>query len=480
MLFNSYEFLFHFLPWVALGFFAIGRVSQSAAAGWLGAASLFFYGWWSPASLPLLVGSIVANYGFGLALARPAAAHRQRWLLSIAVAANLGLLGFFKYADFFLSNVNAALALGGAQRVALLDIALPIGISFYTFTQIAFLVDCHRQRVRETSFVHYLLFVSYFPHLIAGPVLHHAQMMPQFTDRRTYRPSLRHIATGITLFAIGLAKKLFIADPNGVHADQFFDHPGAPGFVAASAGTLAYALQIYFDFSGYSDMALGLSRLFSIRLPINFDSPYRATSVIDFWRRWHISLSTFLRDYLYVPLGGNRHGASRRHLNLFVTMLLGGLWHGASWTFVGWGALHGAYLLVNHAWRQSRWAPRFRGRLGTGLGWALTFVAVSLAWVLFRATSLGDAASIYRGLAGANGWQPQPVSGEAWQWIALGAAVALLPFNSMHIAGIVERGFGTWRPAFVAAAGAAGGTLLALALLKISSTAKPQFIYFQF
>ncbi|MEO5738145.1 MAG: MBOAT family O-acyltransferase, partial [Variovorax sp.] len=294
----------------------------------------------------------------------------------------------------------------GATPLSMLHIALPIGISFYTFTQIAFLVDCWQGKVHERSFVHYALFVTYFPHLIAGPVLHHAQMMPQFANPSTYRVDANKVALGLAIFTFGLAKKLLIADKMGQYADLMFTgvHNGTlPSLYTAWFGVLAYTLQIYFDFSGYSDMAVGLSLCLGVRLPLNFNSPYKSTNIIEFWRRWHISLSTFLRDYLYVPLGGNRKGAARRYINLFLTMLLGGLWHGAAWTFVIWGALHGAFLIINNLWNAKVRRNATPGRLARVAGWALTFLCVMVAWVVFRAESVNAALEIYKGMLGFHG-----------------------------------------------------------------------------
>lgn len=408
MLFNSYAFIFFYFPLVLIGFFLIGRSNARAAAGFLALASLFFYGWWSVKALPLLLGSICFNYWVGLQLApragRSDATRKHR--LIVALAVNLTVLAVFKYADFFLANVNAGLEAAGRSAVPLLHVALPIGISFYTFTQIAFLVDCWQGKVQERQFVPYVLFVTFFPHLIAGPVLHHKQMMPQFADPATYRMDLDKLAMGIAIFTFGLAKKMLIADRLGQYADMVFNgvHAGvSPSLYTAWFGVLAYTLQIYFDFSGYSDMAVGLALCLGVQLPINFRSPYKSTSMIEFWRRWHISLSTFLRDYLYVPLGGNRRGPARRYLNLFVTMLLGGLWHGAAWTFVIWGALHGAFLMVNHVWsaRIRRDRP---ARAWTRVpAWALTFLCVMIAWVVFRADSVGVAVEIYKGMLGLHG-----------------------------------------------------------------------------
>lgn len=408
MLFNSYAFIFCYFPIVLFGFFLIGKRNARAAAGFLALASLFFYGWWSINAVPLLVGSICFNYWAGLRLTNGPGrteSGRKRMLV-FALVANLGVLATFKYANFFVSNVNEGLAAAGFAPMPLLHIALPIGISFYTFTQIAFLVDCWQDKVHERSFVHYVLFVTYFPHLIAGPVLHHAQMMPQFANPATYRVDLNKVALGLAIFVFGLAKKLLIGDKVGEYADLMFTgvHNGAvPTLYTAWLGVLAYTLQIYFDFSGYSDMAVGLSLCLGVELPLNFNSPYKSTSLIEFWRRWHISLSTFLRDYLYVPLGGNRKGPARRYLNLFITMLLGGLWHGAAWTFVIWGALHGGFLAVNHLWNAKVRRNAKPGRPARVLGWFLTFIFVMIAWVVFRAESMHAAIEIYKGMLGMHG-----------------------------------------------------------------------------
>jgi D-alanyl-lipoteichoic acid acyltransferase DltB (MBOAT superfamily) len=402
MLFNSYEFIFAFLPIVCIVYFATARSSQSAAALWLAAASVFFYGWWNPKFVALLLASVCFNYGAGRVISR-AGNGRARMALTLSIVVNLGVLGVFKYANFFVSTLNNA----GAQ-FSLLDIILPAGISFFTFTQIAFLVDSYRGIAKEYNFIHYLLFVTWFPHLIAGPVLHHKQMMPQFRHAATYRINIEHVAVGLSIFILGLSKKVLIADNLAEYATPVFKAAGDGNTLMlfeAWVGALAYSLQLYFDFSGYSDMAVGLSLLFNVRLPLNFDSPYKAVNIIDFWRRWHMTLSAFLRDYLYVPLGGNRKGPARKYVNLMATMLLGGLWHGAGWTFVLWGGLHGLYLMINHGWLG------LKARLGLGDGGyfarlfagALTFLAVVVAWVFFRADSLTTAQSILAGMAGMNG-----------------------------------------------------------------------------
>jgi alginate O-acetyltransferase complex protein AlgI len=411
MLFNSYPFLLGFFPAVLLIFFLPGRGRQALAAVWLALASLFFYGYWSLSALPLLLISICANYGFGLWVnpalgADPAADQRRRKRrLTLAVVLNLAVLGYFKYANFFIDAMNGALHVVSGAQLQLLNVVLPIGISFFTFTQIAFLVDCYEGKVRERNFAHYVLFVSYFPHLISGPVLHHSQMMPQFRLPQTYTPAVSNMVTGLLSVTAGLAKKTLLADEFSQYASPIFEAAGAGhdiGRVAAWTGALAYTLQIYFDFSGYSDMAVGLSRMLGISLPLNFDAPYKSVSIIEFWRRWHMSLSQFLRDYLYVRLGGNRYGTVRRYINLMLTMLLGGLWHGASWTFVAWGGLHGTYLLVNHAWRSATKSMPTPGAalalVGRLAGLLVTFLAVVIGWVFFRATTFAGAQRMLIGM----------------------------------------------------------------------------------
>ena len=407
MLFNSVAFIFGFFPITVIAFFWIARSSELLAAAWLMVASLFFYGWWNPVYVLLLGASIAFNYGCGYALARLVQnrgdARRAWWLLVIAVLANLSLLGYFKYANFFL-RIADEISRSGTSVV---HVVLPLGISFFTFTQIAFLVDVYRGYAREYNPVHYALFVTYFPHLIAGPVLHHKEMMPQFQEPETYRLDWNDVAVGLTIFFLGLFKKSVIADGVAPYASPLFAAPGQPDLLAAWGGALAYTFQLYFDFSGYSDMAIGLSRVLGVKLPLNFDSPYKAVNIIEFWRRWHMTLSRFLRDYLYFPLGGNRKGRARRYANLMTTMILGGLWHGAGWTFIAWGALHGAYLVANHGWRairaglgqnleRSTWLGRNCARL-------VTFVAVVVGWVFFRAASFHDAVQILSGMVGVNG-----------------------------------------------------------------------------
>ncbi|MBZ0095346.1 MAG: MBOAT family protein [Sulfuricella sp.] len=421
MLFNSYVFIFAFFPIVFYLFFRIGKYSHALASLWLAAASLFFYGWWDIRSVSLLLGSVVYNYAPGYLIGHRVTRTlvcQSKMLLGGAIGVNLILLGYFKYANFFADNLNHF----AGTSLPIGQVILPLGISFFTFTQIAFLVDTYQGKVKEFNFVHYLLFVTYFPHLIAGPVLHHKEMMPQFAKRNVCHINWDNVAVGLSIFVLGLAKKVLIADSLAEFATPIFSAVaagGQPMLFEAWIGALAYTLQLYFDFSAYSDMAIGLSLMFNVRLPMNFNSPYKATSIIDFWRRWHITLSRFLRDYLYIPLGGSRHGKTRRYLNLMATMLLGGLWHGAGWTFVIWGGLHGFYLMLNHVWRGIKekmgWGDGGRlAKLGAG---ALTFLAVVVGWVFFRADSFTSAMTMLHGMAGMNGVSlPTSLDGEIGQY----------------------------------------------------------------
>ncbi|MBI4192429.1 MAG: MBOAT family protein [Betaproteobacteria bacterium] len=518
MLFNSYVFIFAFLPVTLAGFFLLGRHQPLLAAAWLTAASLFFYGWWNPVYVWLLALSIVFNYACGIRISRAGmrgdGETRKRTLI-FAVTVNLIVLAYYKYSNFFLTSINHVTGAG----LSFGEIVLPLGISFFTFTQIAFLADAYYGKVREYNFVHYGLFVTYFPHLIAGPVLHHAEMMPQFQQPVTYRFSFENAAVGITIFVIGLFKKVMLADNVGAYAKPVFDSAAAGITLTALeawCGALAYTFQLYFDFSGYSDMAIGLSRLFGVVLPLNFHSPYKAVNIIDFWRRWHMTLSRFLRDYLYIPLGGRRKGATRRYLNVMITMALGGLWHGAGWTFVLWGTLHGLYLVINYGWRALRTRLghdlRRATRWGRACACLVTFVAVVIGWVLFRAADITAATAMLKAMAGMNGlvlpdfWLPK--------WGALGEWLAAhgVRFGDTHDlvgGGVVnwiwilllvvwfapntQQLLAAWRPALALFAESYRGRLAwrptplyalltaALALLAIFNLHKQsEFLYFQF
>ncbi len=395
MLFSSYPFIFVFLPVVLFGYFVAGRVNALAPVIWLALASLVFYAFSNWPFVALLLASIAFNYLIGwLLISRNLRAGARSAVLAAGVSGDLLALGVFKYAGFLVANFNAVFSTTFA-----VNILLPVGISFYTFTQIAFLVDAYRGKVARYALPHYALFVTYFPHLIAGPILHHRDMIPQFEAADSKRPNPRLILYGLIIFGVGLFKKTVLADGIQPLVALAF-HQASPSFDQAWIGALAYTFQLYFDFSGYSDMAIGISLMFGIFLPLNFNSPYKANNIIDFWRRWHMTLSRFLRDYLYIPLGGNRHGRLQRYVNLMITMLLGGLWHGAAWTFVIWGALHGVYLCINHAWANfGPPIPQALQRPAGVVAFLLTFLAVVVAWVFFRADSLASALSVLSRMA---------------------------------------------------------------------------------
>ena len=383
MLFNSYPFIFLFLPVALAGYFLSSRLGHLAPVIWLALASLVFYSVSNWQFVGLLIASIAFNYLIGwLLISRQLRAAPRFAVLTAGVAGDLAVLGYFKYAGFLAANLDAMFSTGFA-----LNVLLPVGISFYTFTQIAFLVDAYRGNVARYALPHYALFVTYFPHLIAGPILHHRDMIPQFERAESKRPDPHLILCGLIIFGIGLFKKTCLADGIQPLVSLAFG-PNTPTFDQAWLGALAYTFQLYFDFSGYSDMAIGISLMFGIFLPLNFNSPYKAQNIIDFWRRWHMTLSQFLRDYLYIPLGGNRRGRILRYVNLLITMVLGGLWHGAAWTFVIWGALHGAYLCVNHAWNRfgPDIAPRF-APLANIAAFILTFLCVVIAGCSFVPTA---------------------------------------------------------------------------------------------
>ena len=401
MLFNSFPFIFAFLPITLLGYELLRRYGPPRSTHvWLIGASCVFYAYWNAAFLGLLFASIVVNFVVGRRLQRLAAGGApSRTLLSVGLVWNLALLGYFKYANFFIDNLDAIFG----TRIELAHVILPLGISFFTFQKIAFLVDSYKNEVERHEFVDFCLFVMFFPQLIAGPIVHFGEVIPQFA-RTSTPPAENRYTVGITLFAVGLAKKVLIADTLAVQASAMFDGAAAghvPTLSDAWLGGLCYTLQIYFDFSGYSDMAIGLGWMFGIRLPINFTSPYKAQSIAEYWQRWHITLSRFLRDYVYIPLGGNRCSPARQRANLFATMLLGGIWHGAGWTYVLWGSMHGAMLVVHRIWEQSVFGKRHA--LHPVLARGATFVAVLVAFVAFRAADLTTMVHVYRGLFGFNG-----------------------------------------------------------------------------
>ena len=405
MIFSSYSFVLAFLPLVLAGVAVLQPLGRRVLLVFLILASLVFYGWWNWHYLWVPLASIAFNYAAGhlIVTARDGGrARRAAWIAGLGVAGNLAFLAVFKYGLFAVSNANWAF---GAS-MGWWQIALPLGISFFTFQQIAYLIDLKRGDVESHDLVGYMLFVTFFPQLIAGPIVHHREMMPQFESGRAGRLDADLAARGLAIFVLGLAKKVLIADHVSGYVGPVFDAAEAGVAVPlleAWAGALSYSFQIYFDFSAYCDMAIGLGLMFGVRLPINFFSPYKATGPIEFWRRWHITLSRFLRDYLYFPLGGNRKGPARRYANLMIVMVLGGLWHGAGWTFVLWGLLHGGALALNHLWRS------LRGVEAPARGWMrppsvlACFLFVTVAWVFFRAGSMEGAVAMLTGMVGGHG-----------------------------------------------------------------------------
>jgi D-alanyl-lipoteichoic acid acyltransferase DltB (MBOAT superfamily) len=398
MLFNSPIFIYIFLPIAVFVYYLLNK-NKLVTAGrvWLVAASFFFYGYWAIEYLILIVASILANYYVGKKLSQLNAGKGvsiigAKGVLIIGIIANLSLLAYYKYYDFFVSNVNDVFELD----LVLLHTALPLAISFFTFQQIAYLVDSYRNETHEYNFLNYCLFVTFFPQLIAGPIVHHREMMPQFNSYRSTILHYKNIATGLFVFCIGLFKKVVIADQFAKWANAGFDSSVELDAIDSWATSLSYTFQLYYDFSGYTDMAIGAALLFNIRLPFNFNSPYRAVNIQDFWRRWHITLSRWLRDYVYIPLGGSRNGDNRTYLNLFTTFLIGGLWHGANWTFIIWGALHGVALIAHRCW------SNFGLRMPLIIGWLTTFVFINCTWVIFRSDTPRDAVKILKGMFGFN------------------------------------------------------------------------------
>lgn len=486
MLFNSYEFIFLFLPITFFIYFYLNYKRLTIASkGFLVFSSLFFYSWWNITYLPLILSSILFNFIIGTLLNQQEHPRlRKKTLLAFGVTANLLLLGYFKYSDFFIENINTMFS----TEIALLHLALPLAISFFTFQQIAYLVDSFRGETEEYDFLNYTVFVTFFPQLIAGPIVHHKEMMPQFVLNRNKLINYKHISMGIFIFSLGLFKKVIIADQFAVWATAGFDYSRTLNFFEAWITSLSYTFQLYFDFSGYTDMALGAALIFNIKLPFNFNSPYKATNIQDFWRRWHITLSRFLRDYIYIPLGGNRKGKAHTYSNLLITFLLGGIWHGAGWTFVFWGFLHGMALIIHRVWSILNFS------LHRWIAWLITFNFINLTWVFFRAKEWDDAIKVISGMFGLNGIElPSGLSnifgflsiygfefGGAWLgeinakywtfiWIALGFIVTLFLKNSTERLQYFKLNYQTFLLSVAAF------TVAILSMNKVS-----EFLYFNF
>lgn len=396
MLFNSYEFIFAFLPIVFSIYFILNKRNlKTCSKWWLFSSSLFFYSWWNIIYFPLILASIIINYYLGTNLNNSlnTSSSQRKAILVLGLVFNLSLLGYFKYMDFFILSLNFSFG----TEFDLLYLALPLGISFFTFQQIMFLVDASNGETRNYNFLSYAVFVTFFPQLIAGPIVHHKEMMSQFENPKSAQINFQNIGQGLFIFSIGLFKKTTVAD--------FFSGWSTPGFDLASkltflegwATSFSYTFQIYFDFSGYVDMAIGAALLFNIRLPINFNSPYSALNIQDFWRRWHMTLTRFLRDYVYIPLGGNRHSEFRNYGNLMATFLIGGLWHGGAMTFLAWGFLHGVAMITHRIW------SALNIKIHALLAWLMTFLFVNTTWVLFRAETWADAIKVLRAMWGWEG-----------------------------------------------------------------------------
>ena len=448
MLFNSYIFIFAFLPFTFFIYFYLNSLKLTVAAkAFLVFASLFFYGWWEITYVPIMLSSMLFNYVLGISLSKYTQDTKinKKILLSFGIVVNVVLLGYFKYADFLIANVNRLLD----THIGLLHLTLPLAISFFTFQQIAYLVDSYRGKTKEYDFLNYANFVTFFPQLIAGPIVHHSEMMPQFAKTANKVIRYPNIAMGLFIFSIGLFKKVIIADTFSVWATAGFDHAPQLHMVEAWVTSLSYTFQLYFDFSGYTDMAIGLARMFGILLPMNFFSPYKATSIIDFWRRWHITLSRFLKECLYIPLGGSRVGSARKYSNLVITMSLAGLWHGAGWTFVLWGTLHGLLLAVNHWFRHHVALLTFLNRMPPYLlrvtieysKRTITFILIIFLWVIFRADSLSAAWTILSSMVSfsdTTSYLSLVSDVSAWKHIAVLMFITWFIPNTHEIMGIAE------------------------------------------
>ncbi|WP_209331902.1 MBOAT family O-acyltransferase [Lunatimonas salinarum] len=461
MLFNSFGFIFLFLPFTLAFYFLLARFFGSIAAKWwLLATSLFFYGWWNPLYLALIVGSMAVNFALGKALMRT---YRKKALLVTGIVANLGVLFYYKYVNFFLETVNAL----SSNDWPLLQVVLPLGISFFTFQQIAYLVDSYRGLTAEYNPVSYGVFVSFFPQLVAGPIVHHQEMMPQFHSSTNFKIDGFNLSKGLFIFLMGLAKKIVIADTFGIITNTGYAHAALLSTAEAWITSLAYSIQLYFDFSGYSDMAIGLALMFNVRLPINFDSPYKSKSIKEFWRRWHITLGRFLRDYVYIPLGGSKQGMPKTLANLFLTFLLGGIWHGAGWTFVIWGMLHG-FALVFYQLLQ-----RFRFRIQHAFAIIFTFLFVNFTWVFFRAADLSEALSLLERMVmpfpGSTDFFLVPNKYDSPIWLA-GVILLFCP-NSLELG---ERFRPTLRYAILVV------LLFVLDMVFLNSMIQQDFLYFDF
>jgi alginate O-acetyltransferase complex protein AlgI len=515
MLFNSYEFIFAFLPIVVAAFFALGAASRGWALGWLIAASLFFYGWWRPLNVLIITPSVLINFALARLLQRlnkQGSRGAAKAVLLAGIAFNVAFLGYFKYSNFFVGSINDVFG----TQIVLARIILPLGISFITFQKIAFLIDVHAGRIESFTLQDYGLFVLFFPQLIAGPIVHYREMMPQF-KRVSCRFDKINVSVGLTLLGFGLFQKVFLADNIARFVTPLYEHATSGtrmGLLPAWIAAVGFTLQIYFDFSGYTDMALGIARLFGIKLPPNFNSPLRASSIIDFWLRWHMTLTRFLTAYIYNPLALwlTRRRAAKGHplvternmgpaaffeLMMFptlLTMLISGIWHGAGYTFIVWGLLHGTYLTVNHAWRllaPKLWSDKARyERFAQPAGFIITFLCVAASMVIFRSANLKTATHLLQGMLGLHGIGSS--AGVGVKKIALCAAfLAFACPNTLQILSRFEPALGwkpsqrdgaasttriLWAPSLAWAV--AVGAIVAIGILNLGG--QSEFLYWQF
>jgi len=481
VLFNSAEFLFLFLPIVFVGYFCLLNLRFVLPAKlWLLAASLFFYSYWELSYLPLLVGSILFNFYVSQILNWTSLSNTsRRYILAFAICANIAFLGYYKYADFLLENINLAFGTG----FSLMNILLPLAISFFTFQQIAYLVDSYRGEVEERNLVDYAIFVSFFPQLIAGPIVHHKQMMPQFASIQNSRIDPKNIFVGLLLLGIGLFKKTVIADQFAPWVASGYASTEGLSMIGAWALSLGFTMQLVFDFTAYSDMAIGIGLLFNIRLPINFYSSLKSTNIGEFWNRWHLTLTSFLRQYIYIPLGGNRNGFARSNVNLFIVFMVAGIWHGSGWNFIMWGVLQGTANVLFRIWKSKNLS------MPPLLGWFLTFNFINVICVYFRAPTFTDSTNVLKGMIGLNGIAPSTIEaglqgleqikvllsevGADWKyllWISVAFFLALGTRNAMEIAKNVEINV---RTAFYT------GFLIGISVLTTFDR-KDEFIYFNF
>ena len=490
MLFNSYEFIFAFLPLSIFIYFYLNKLRlATASTSWLVFSSLFFYSWWNVAYLPLILTSVLFNYSITQVMSSYEENKKnifsKKTIFQFGLLFNIGLLGYFKYMDFFIANINWVV---GAE-LPFLKLALPLAISFFTLQQIAFLVDSYEGLVKENNFLDYTVFVTFFPQLIAGPIVHHSEMMPQFSTLRTKVINFKNITKGLALFSIGLFKKVVIADTFAIWATEGFDISQTLSLLEAWATSLAYTFQLYFDFSGYSDMALGIAFIFNIKLPLNFNSPLKKTGMIDFWKNWHITLTNFITTYIYTPINRSyrRLTFHKAMLATLITFLIAGLWHGASWMFVVFGALHGIGVVANHYWKKTKI------KINKYVAWFITFNFVNFTFVFFRAREWADAVKVLKGMIGQSGlilpeilasklsllnefgiefrplMESIKFSGLIFLYIAIGFIVVLFCKNSVEIVSHYKRSYKT---------AIYSSLLFFIGVLSVSGTT--EFLYFNF